>query len=70
MTNFQADLPECFDIGVDLEAYGSMEELVEKCDYYLKHEDERKQIALNGYQRVCNEHTYIHRIRKMLETII
>ena len=42
MTNYQAELPELFEIGVDLEAYGSMEELVDKCAYYLSHEEERK----------------------------
>lgn len=69
MTNYQAELPEYFDIGVDLEAYGSMEELVDKCAYYLDHEDERKQIALNGYEKVCQMHTYKDRIKKMIETI-
>ena len=69
MTNFQEELPEYFDIGVDLEAYASMEELIDKCAYYLEHEDERKQIARNGYKKVCEQHRYIHRIKKMLETI-
>ncbi len=69
MTNYQAELPEYFEIGVDLEAYGSMEELVDKCAYYLEHEDERKQIALNGYNKVCEQHRYIHRIKEMIATI-
>ena len=51
MTNYQTELTEHFEIGVDLEAYASMEELVDKCAYYLKHEDERKQIAQNGYRK-------------------
>lgn len=69
MTNFQAELPEYFDIGVDLETYSSMEELVDKCAYYLEHEDERRQIARNGYEKVCANHTYIHRLREMIATI-
>lgn len=69
MTNFQTELPEYFDIGVDLEAYSSMEELVDKCAYYLEHEDERKQIARNGYEKVCADHTYIHRLKEMISTI-
>lgn len=69
MTNFQAELPEYFDIGTDLEAYSSMEELVEKCAYYLEHEDVRRQIAENGYRKVCEQHTYIHRIKKMIEEL-
>ena len=67
MTNYQAELPEYFEIGVDIEAYSSMEELVDKCDYYLKHEDERIRIAQNGYRKVCESHTYSHRIAEMLK---
>lgn len=69
MTNFQAELPEYFDIGTDLEAYSSMEELVEKCAYYLEHEDVRRQIAENGYRRVCGQHTYIHRLKEMIAAL-
>ncbi|MCM1101776.1 MAG: DUF3880 domain-containing protein [Clostridium sp.] len=69
MTNFQAELPEYFEIGVDLEAYSCMEELVEKCAYYLEHEEERDRIARNGYQKVCEQHTYLHRMKKMIEAL-
>lgn len=69
MTNFQAELPEYFDIGVDIEAYSSIEELVDKCAYYLEHEEERKQIALNGYQKVCESHLYTHRIKDMVSVL-
>lgn len=70
MTNYQEELPEYFDIGVDLEAYSSMEELVDKCAYYLEHEDERRQIALNGYHKVCENHTYTHRLKEMIGAIL
>jgi len=67
MTNFQPELPDHFEIGTDLEAYSGLEELADKCAYYLSHEDERKKIAANGYQKVCSGHTYMHRIKTMLE---
>lgn len=70
MTNYQAELQEYFEIGVDLEAYSSLEELVDKCAYYLSHEEERKQIALNGYRKVCGQHTYPHRMKTMLEALL
>lgn len=69
MTNFQPELTEHFEIGVDLETYTSMEELMDKCAYYLTHEDERKQIALNGYQKVKANHTYQGRIMEMLRIV-
>ncbi|MDE6925044.1 MAG: glycosyltransferase, partial [Acetatifactor sp.] len=70
MTNYQSELQEYFEIGVDLEAYASLDELVDKCAYYLAHEDERKQIALNGYRKVCEQHTYPHRMKAMLEALL
>lgn len=69
MTNYQPELPELFEIGVDLEAYSSMEELADKCAYYLAHEDERKQIALNGYRKVKDNYSYQKRIMEMLRVV-
>ena len=66
----EIDLTDYFTIGVDLEAYSSMDELVDKCAYYLAHDDERLQIARNGYEKVSASHTYPHRIREMLKTLI
>lgn len=70
MTNYQAEISEYFEIGRDLEAYGSLEELVDKCSYYLTHEEERQQIALNGYQKVQKYHTYVNRIAEMVKRVV
>lgn len=70
MTNYQPELAEYFEIGTDLEAYSSMEELIEKCDYYLHHDCEREKIAKKGYEKICSEHTYRHRVQTMLKTIL
>lgn len=69
MTNYQAELPEYFDIGVDLEAFASKDELVDKVAYYLSHEEERQKIAMNGYDKVCKLHTYQHRFADMIKMI-
>ncbi len=70
MTNYQAELTDFFEIGRDLECYTSIEELIDKCDYYLNHEQERRQIALQGYQTVCTYHTYAHRLNEMIGAIL
>ena len=67
MTNYQPELLEHFEIGVDLEAYTGLDELIEKCSYYLAHEEERKQIAQNGYRKVKENHTYQKRLTQMLQ---
>lgn len=69
LTNYQSELPEYFDIGVDLEAFASEEELTEKACYYLEHEDERRRIANSGYEKVCKLHTYEHRFASMIKAI-
>lgn len=66
MTNYQPELDELFEIGTDLEAYGSLEELIDKCSFYLSHEKERAQIAENGYRKVKECHTYQNRLMEML----
>lgn len=69
MTNYQAEIPDFFEIGKDLETYSSMEELVDKCAFYLEHEDLRKEIAYNGYTKIKQHHTYPHRIATMLRNV-
>lgn len=69
LTNYQAELSEYYEIGKDIEVFSSAEELTEKADYYLTHEDERQKIALNGYQKTCALHTYEARISKMIQII-
>lgn len=69
ITNYQSEIPELFEIGKDLETYSSLEELVDKCDYYLQHEEVRQKIALQGYQKVCTYHTYPHRLNEMVKVV-
>lgn len=69
ISNYQAELPEHFELGKDIETYGSLEELADKCAYYLEHEEERQAIARNGYEKVKKYHTYEIRIREMLDIL-
>lgn len=69
LTNYQAEIPEFFEIGRDLETYGSMEELEQKVQYYLTHEKERMEIAVNGYEKVAGLHTYEIRIAEMIRIL-
>lgn len=69
LTNYQMELPEYFEIGTDLEAYETPAELREKIAYYLAHDDVRMQIADNGYQKVKEKHSVIHRVLEMINII-
>jgi len=67
ITNYQAEIPELFNIGEDLETYSSMEELHDKVSYYLAHDSKREAIARSGYEKVQKYHTYDIRLTQMLE---
>ena len=66
MTSYAGDFTEFFTAGEDYVFYESPEDLVNKCRYYLEHEEERRQIAAAGYAKVQAAHTYVHRVREML----
>ena len=69
LTDYQAEIPLYFKEGEDLVCFDGVEDLVRKADYYLKHEEERRQIVKNGYEKVKKYHTYRDRIETMLQII-
>lgn len=69
LTNYQAEIPDYFEIGRDLETYESMEELEEKVRYYLTHDEDRVEIAINGYEKMAKYHSYEIRISQMIKTL-
>lgn len=66
LTNFQTDFLDYFTPGEDYAYYESINDLTEKIEYYLAHEEERKTIARNGFEKIAAGHTYKHRIEEML----
>ena len=70
MSNYQPELAEYFIPGEDLVLYDSVDDLIQKIDYYLSHEEERLQIAKNGYEKVKRYHTYDTRLTEILNTVI
>lgn len=60
---------ELFKDGVHLVTYRDADELLDKVRYYLKHEDVRERIAARGRAEVHAKHTYVHRMRRVLEVM-
>ena len=69
LTNYQAEIPEYFEIGKDLEVYENEEDLIQKVDYYLHHDAERMEIALRGYEKTAKYHTYEMRLAEMIRIL-
>lgn len=67
LSNYQSEIPEILKVGEHLELYGSLEELKDKCEYYLSHEKERKEIALAGFEEVAKNHTFAIRLEQLMK---
>lgn len=67
MSNKQKDMDGLLVDGVDYVSFDSIKDLTDKAEHYLHHEDERIKILVNGYRKVCNYHTYQHRIEEILK---
>lgn len=65
LTNYQADMFELFEPDRDFVYYTDYQDLLAKVEYYLTHEEERKQIARSGYEKVRKNHTYQHRLTSL-----
>lgn len=70
LANFQPELAEYFEDEKDLLLYGSMEEAFDKADFYLKHEELREKIAVNGHRKVRENFSYPARIQQMFEAAL
>lgn len=75
LTNYQQDFfldtltddgSAAFIPGADYDYYSSEEELADKVTYYLNHDDERKEIARNGHEKVKK----FYSLEKMLKRVI
>ena len=69
LVDYFSELPNLFEVGKEIVCYHNIEEARQLIDYYLEHPRERERIAYAGYQRVLKDHTFEHRIKKILEVI-
>lgn len=69
ISNYQPELAEFFVPGEDIVLYDSIPDLLNKIEYYLSNEQERLQIARNGYEKVKTLHSYRNKLDKILNTV-
>jgi len=55
LSTYTDDLATLFEPDKEAVYFKTPDELISKVDYYLAHDDERKQIARNGYERVMRD---------------
>ncbi len=69
LTNFQADFLDYFEPGKDFVYYDSIRNAEEMVDYYLHHDAEREEIALNGFRKARQYLSYQNQVQYMLDHI-
>lgn len=67
LSNYQEELAANFVNGEELVLYDSEEDMIEKAEYYLNHEVERKRIAYRGYQKTCELFSYEKQVSEILK---
>ncbi|MDF2667921.1 MAG: hypothetical protein K0R67_227 [Paenibacillus sp.] len=63
------ELVHLYTPGVDMISFNSADDLKNKIDYYLTHEEERREIVRRSLFRTVNEHTYKNRLSRLLELV-
>ncbi len=69
MIQYKPALSNLFDDENELVSFRTFEELIEKIKYYLNNDELRNKIASAGQKRAYSDHTYLHRLNLILETV-
>lgn len=67
---YTAGLEKYFTNGEDIAWFKTPEEMTERIEHYLARPDERERIANNAYKNVLENHTFKHRMQKMISVVM
>ena len=69
LVSWSPALAEHFSVGEEIEVYHDRGELIEKIEFYLEQPRRRQEIAAAGQRRAYAEHTYRHRLERLLALV-
>ena len=69
ITDETPGLAQLFDIGKHLVTYSNYDECVEKIRHYLRHPEEREEIAIAGHEHCKKNHSETARAKQLLDII-
>ena len=69
LTDYREQIEDMFRVGKEVICYTSPEEIEDLTAYYLSHPLEREKIAAQGHKRALDEHTYVHRVTRLISTM-
>jgi spore maturation protein CgeB len=69
LTNYINELENYYQNHKEIACFTNFDDLLTKITYYLEKEKKRKEIALNGYKKTINNHTYEKRFLEIFKKI-
>lgn len=69
LTNYCEETAELFEEDKEIVMYKTPEELFEKVEYYLQHDEERERIARAGHNKVIECYTYEKKLSHLMEWV-
>ncbi len=67
LTDFKEELEEYFEIGKEIICYKDQDDLDRLVSFYLNSPSHRNSVSVAGYERVLAEHTYAHRMKRLVD---
>jgi spore maturation protein CgeB len=69
LTSYHPELADFFRIGEEIVCYSSPDECIELARWLLADDPRRRAIARAGRERCLREHTWLHRFKRILQTL-
>ena len=69
IVEYSEDLKELFEIDCEVVTFKTLNELVEKVEYYLANTDEVREISYRGMKAVRERHTIQDRVKHMVSIV-
>jgi len=69
LVDYKRNLEMHFRVGEEIIVFKDKKDLFESVNYYLENEVLLKGVSIKGRQRVLNEHTWVHRVNNVMNTI-
>lgn len=70
LSNYQVEFDTTFQPGTHMDIFENTEELLDKTDFYLNHDNLRQKIAARGYEFVQKEHNYTVRMKSFFDILL
>lgn len=70
LTDYMSDIEHNFVVSKELEVFNSIEDMVDKTEFYLKHPEIAQRIGIMGFANVTKSHNYTARVHKILKVIM